>query len=86
MIYAKGYTLTITCLGDFGFVAPDTISEGVVSDEPNLYPEPTKALGPDEPAVDLEEGSTVSAPASLAFFIISWTSSAPAFFFDGPNI
>ena len=75
----------MNCLGGFGLLAPATISEGAVSDEPNLKPEPTKADGP-ELALGLEDGSTASAPDSLAFFIISCTKSAPVFFFDGPNI
>ena len=67
-------------------MAPDTISEGAVSDAPNLNPAPTKAVDPDELAAGLDEGSTAPAPDSLAFFSICWTRSAPDFFFDGPNI
>ena len=79
-------TLMINCLVGFRLLAPATISEGAVSDEPNLNPDPTKAVDPEELAAGLEEGSTASAPDSLAFLSISWTRSAPAFFFDGPSI
>ena len=78
-------TFIINCLGSFGFVAPDTISAGAPSDEPSLYPAPTKAVDPEDEAA-LDDGSTVSAPDSLAFLNISFTRSAPAFFLDGPTI
>ena len=75
----------MNCLGGFGLLPPATISEGDVSEEPNLKPAPIKADGP-ELALGRDDGSTASAPDSFAFFSMSCTKSAPVFFFDGPNI
>ena len=75
----------MNCFGGFGLLAPCTCSDGWDSDEPSLKPLPTKADGLDELPLAREDGSTASAPDSLAFLSISWTKSAPVFFFDGPK-
>ena len=74
----------MNCFGGFGFDAPCTCSDGWDSDEPSLKPLPTNAVDLELP-LGLDDGSTASAPDSLAFLSISWTNSAPVFFFEGPK-
>ena len=64
-------TLIMNCFGGFGLLPPATISDGDVSDDPNLKPAPINAEDVPELALALDDGSTASAPDSLAFFSIS---------------